>query len=163
MKKMLIIITISILVISCSKTVRISENSNWYLEEETNMFGKTVEYTINSTFDLHNNVSVYISLSEQKSLILLLGVSGIFDGIINNEVEITFDNTKPVILKYQFNDLQAWDKNTSGYDQLMSGFSKYNKIRIQGVGCKECSVLDLKGFAEIYKDYKIRTLKNKLN
>ena len=158
MKKMLLVLTITILVISCSKTVRISENTNWYLDEKTNMFGKPIEHTINSAFDIHNKVSIYISLSEQESLIILLGVLGIFDGMIDNEIEITFDSNKPVRLKCQFSDSAAWDKDTDEYNQLISGFSKYNMIKIQGVGCEEYSVLDLKGFTEIYNEHKVRTL-----
>ena len=60
MKKIIVLVVIMVMIISCTKRTMVAENENWYLEEETNLFGKVNKYpssfvtgSLDSNFFIH--------------------------------------------------------------------------------------------------------------
>lgn len=158
---LMLVILISLLLISCSKTTRIAENENWYLEEETNLFGKPVEHSIYSQFNIHHHGGIFLVFNKEYSVVFVNYDLGA-ESSVDKEIEFTFDNTKPFKLKYDSEYLSAWDSNRkpAEYDLLMENFLTKDKVMVQGVGCTDFSIYDLWGFNEIYKEYVLRQIMN---
>ena len=153
MKQIIILILISIILVSCSKTTTIAENSNWYLEEKTNIFGKPTEHTIHQIFNIYNKIDIRVYATKEDTATFFMDLSNILNDIIDNEIELTFDNTPTFRLKSEFYSL-VWAGDES--EQLISKFKKHNKVKVQGVGCKEYEIINLEGFKEIYNTYLLR-------